>query len=213
MSKKIEFLNIKEIPRQDSEYYYPSFEGKGYHFFSKWYANREEVFLLLNRAVFYKRKYAIRVAKFCIKFIKQNSEKFNALTEISDKTGKVYVPDFFYTGMYTTLDVSDPIIKENQLVEKGLVYATAEDARDACKNLLKALKKEIRKQEFNFLTKKPKTGSSVWLIQSKRNLIEEITFDRNNLDHIFYYEQGMLYRNRNDALQAAEQMLNDYSLN
>lgn len=115
--------------------------------------------------------------------------------------------------MYTTLDVSYPIIKENQLVEKGLVYATAEDARDACKNLLKALKKEIRKQEFNFLTKKPKTGSSVWLIQSKRNLIEEITFDRNNLDHIFYYEQGMLYRNRNDALQAAEQMLNDYSLN
>lgn len=70
----------------------------------------------------------------------------------------------------------------------------------------------MRRQKFNFLTEKPETGTTVFVTTLQRSTIEEITFDRNNLDHIFYYELGMLYRNRNDALQAAEQMLNDYSL-
>lgn len=121
MSKKIKFLNGNEIPRVETDIFYPSFLLQAQHFCSKWYANREDVFMLLNHTVFLKRKYAIRVAKFCIKFIKQNREKFNALTEISEKNTKVYIPAFEYTGMYTELDASSPIIADNQLVEKGLV--------------------------------------------------------------------------------------------
>ena len=212
MSKKIKFLNGNEIPKKGTYFSYPSFVQKDYHFCEKWYGNRESIFLLLNRTVFLKRKYAIRVAKFCIKFIKQNREKFNALTEISEKNTKVYIPAFDLTGMHMQFDASSPIIADNQLVEKGLVYATAEEARNACNKLLQALKREMRRQKFNFLTEKPETGTTVFVTTLQRSTIEEITFDRNNLDHIFYYDLGMLYRNRNDALQAAEQMLNDYSL-
>lgn len=211
MSKKIKFFNGNEIPKKGTYFSYPSFVQKNYHFCEKWYATREDIFLLLNRTVFLKCKYAIRAAKFCIEFIKQNRQKFNALTEISDKNNKVYIPDFTYSGMYTELDASSPIIADNQLVEKGLVYATAEEARNASKKLLQALKREMRRQKFNFLTEKPETGTTVFVTTLKRNLIEEIHFDQNNLDHVFYFEQGLLYLYSSDALQAAEQMLNDYS--